>query len=514
MNEDVFVERPIIPKDEIQKKLLNILCSNSGECITFGRFTEVLENYFENLDLKYLINPITRIGKPSVNGFVNELIFQKEQYKIYTILKSTIQTTSDNLLYEYIVGNKFINYFTNKFPCFLKTYKLYSYSSKSVYNNLFENKINDSNIIKNNGLISKDFDVNKNNIINSSCVDPSSLCILIQYIETPITLHDFLTEKGKDPYTMNIDLLQILLQIYLPLAKLMKIFTHNDLHTNNILLYKVPNNQYIQMTYQLDSIDIVFKTKYIVKIIDYGRCYFNNKIINYSSKNFYDEIKSMQYYLNCNKLKNVGYKWFHKNIDYKSYYISSLIANPSKDLWTAFIVKQFMYSFVKYEYNNRITPIPISIELFNILKEIKANDEFAGLTLSQINNLCPNPKTHIYSCDVKMLANNLFTLYTKHIKQFNNMQDTHFMETSCLGKMIIDLNLVKDINFQLTYNHIPRTFSSSDEVSLPVEVSIPATEPAEVFTTFSLGGKKKTNKKKKHKKQNKTKQNKKNKKND
>ena len=92
------IHRPTISKSEIQQKLLNVLCSNSGECITFGRFTEVLEDYFENLDLKYLINPITRIGKPYANGFVNELIFQKEQYKIYTILKSTIKSTSDNLL--------------------------------------------------------------------------------------------------------------------------------------------------------------------------------------------------------------------------------------------------------------------------------------------------------------------------------------------------------------------------------------------------------------------------------
>lgn len=124
MNSNI-IERPIISVENIQDKLLHILCSSSGGCIAFGRFTEIIDQYFEYLDFKYLISPILRIGKPSVNGFINEFIFQRNQYKLFTILKSSQNEESDNLLYEYIVGKEYINNLITKLPCFVKTYGLY-----------------------------------------------------------------------------------------------------------------------------------------------------------------------------------------------------------------------------------------------------------------------------------------------------------------------------------------------------------------------------------------------------
>jgi hypothetical protein len=48
------ITRPVVNLNEIQNKLLDIMCSNSGECITFGRYVDIITDFFENYDFKYL----------------------------------------------------------------------------------------------------------------------------------------------------------------------------------------------------------------------------------------------------------------------------------------------------------------------------------------------------------------------------------------------------------------------------------------------------------------------------
>ena len=63
----------------------------------------------------------------------------------------------------------------------------------------------------------------------------------------------------------------------MPLASLINEFTHYDLHTSNVLLYEPVKNSCITYNYHLISGKIVtFKSKYIAKIIDYGRCYYDD----------------------------------------------------------------------------------------------------------------------------------------------------------------------------------------------------------------------------------------------
>jgi hypothetical protein len=59
------------------------------------------------------------------------------------------------------------------------------------------------------------------------------------------------------------------------LSSLSKVFTHYDLHANNVLVYEPVNGSYIEYHYHIGSEEIIFKSRYIAKIIDYGRCYFN-----------------------------------------------------------------------------------------------------------------------------------------------------------------------------------------------------------------------------------------------
>lgn len=140
MEEPSLATRPVINAAEIQKGLLNTMCSKSGECVSFGRYVDVINSFFENMSFTYLVSPIKRIGSPSANGFVNELIFQRENYKNYCVLKSSAKRDSDNLAYEYYVGKQFINQYVKKLPCFLETYKIYQYSNIEVYYKLKDKK--------------------------------------------------------------------------------------------------------------------------------------------------------------------------------------------------------------------------------------------------------------------------------------------------------------------------------------------------------------------------------------
>lgn len=59
----------------------------------------------------------------------------------------------------------------------------------------------------------------------------------------------------------------------MPLATLANTFTHYDLHPSNVLLCEPVLGKYYK--YILNDRTVVeFKSKYIVKIIDYGRSFF------------------------------------------------------------------------------------------------------------------------------------------------------------------------------------------------------------------------------------------------
>lgn len=294
-----------------------------------------------------------------------------------------------------------------------------------------------ANIIRN-GLLEIELD----NAIPISCNDPTKLSILIQHIENPITLKDYIRENI-DFYTHNIDLLQLLLQIYLPLSKLMNEFTHNDLHAENILLYQIPNNQYIEMTYQLEDLtEITFYTKYIVRFIDYGRCYFYNKNTNFSSKDYYNIIQNNPDCMkNFNMERMMGYNWFIDDFTEDNYFISSLKSNPSKDVWAAYLLLKYLSPDKKS---------PIKEDLINVLKNIQLKSEYGGMNITEINTICNDPINNLYSCSVKMLADNLIKIYKKHTHIFREQQLLYFQDTFMLGKMRIYLDTDKDIDFQLT----------------------------------------------------------------
>jgi len=295
---------------------------NNLKLVLFGIDDEIKQNLFVPSDAFKYATPVKRVGKHSNQGFVRRIKFNRDGTSAYTILKTALEKTDDNLFYEFMVGSLLINNMKRYFPCFLQTYGLYiSKNTENVRepeNFVFE-PINGETI---------------DNYIKESCKYSDSLSILIQDIESPIIFEEFYIRKYDELLKNNIrssdktelgqfyevELPQLLYQIYAPLSKIAHLFTHYDLHMKNVLLYDI--GKCVEMKYHKTKTnpedDISFKTRYIVKIIDYGRCYFDHKLLELGKDSLlYDKICGItECDPNCG-FEN-GYSWLAPPNIYKS----------------------------------------------------------------------------------------------------------------------------------------------------------------------------------------------------
>jgi hypothetical protein len=181
--------------------------------------------------------------------------------------------------------------------------------------------------------------------IKESCMNSDKLAILVQYLKNPVTIdEDFeishTDDNGVIEDFLDTELAQLLYQIYGPLSALKNCYTHYDLHNGNVLLYKLKENTFITMKYIYNNEVIQFNTRYLVKIIDYGRSFF--KIDNKNnSKTILQKICEEPI---CNKDQSCGdesgYAWNQipsaKDIEdgtfEENHFICSSIRNISHDL--------------------------------------------------------------------------------------------------------------------------------------------------------------------------------------
>ena len=104
-------------------RFLQVVCEYSGECLSFGNKVHEIVNYFDGFtNFKHVDNRVLAIGDVSSNGFVRQLQYTKNGYTAYSVLKSAADIDTDNLVYEYVVGIKFINRIIQQFPCLVNTY--------------------------------------------------------------------------------------------------------------------------------------------------------------------------------------------------------------------------------------------------------------------------------------------------------------------------------------------------------------------------------------------------------
>lgn len=246
---------------------LHTICPNSGSCMAFGSYVTELTRYFDEFtSFKYLTS-MHQIGVASSNGFIYELLYVRNQFKASAILKSAQNSYSDNLMYEYMVGVKYINRILKSFPCFVQTYGLYYYPSHEMWERYSTNARNPMNSV---------FTLQLQRSFNyeNACLYSKYAAILVQHVVNPQSIFDVI--QVDEPF-VQYDLIYVLFVVYHALSSLRKSFTHHDLHHHNVLLYKKSRMHYLTYHYHHDDgTETSFCSMHIPKIIDYGRCYFNN----------------------------------------------------------------------------------------------------------------------------------------------------------------------------------------------------------------------------------------------
>jgi hypothetical protein len=235
------------------------------------------------------------------NGFVVRLAFNHNNYMGYYVIKTSIKETSDNAMYEYTVG-QYVNELMRKFPCFIRTISLLRYNSKKAMMQLAK-----AHAYTNEMLASLHPTTPS---IEASCTSPTTQCLLLDDVYGGVNLRECIT-----PAFATTELPFILFIIYHALSMNRKTFTHYDLHDHNVLLYEpfpptmIHSGRWVQYVYHLPNTELTFLSKYIPKIIDYGRCYFQHGSVG--SKKYRKVLcKTMK----CNRPRKCGVDVGYRNV--------------------------------------------------------------------------------------------------------------------------------------------------------------------------------------------------------
>jgi hypothetical protein len=356
-----------LTKDE-KYNIIKEICPNTTECISFGTQSDEIRELFDEFKIPSDLinkNEIKQIGEKSANGIIYRLKYEIKKYNAYTILKNAISEDADNLYYEAVVG-WYINSKMRYYPCFVETYDLYKNTNPrdpntnmmtdfklDNLNPLFPEDTTTPQQTKSLEEVETDFynKITEGEKLIETCKESDTISLHIQYLENVSSLFETLIKNKKQ--NVFSDICTYLYQVYAPLSMLSDEFTHYDLHTGNVLIYKVDPNKYTRMIYHYpDNTTVEFNTDGIAKIIDYGRCYFKyNDTIN--SKNFIDKLdEKLNLYMRKNPTKDkiysydCGYTSFYKGFK-DNYYIDSRTHNKSHDLRLVKNVNDIYQHYIK-----------------------------------------------------------------------------------------------------------------------------------------------------------------------
>jgi hypothetical protein len=154
-----------------------------------------------------------------------------------------------------------------------------------------------------------------------ACGYSQMACILIQNLDKADSVFDV----SEDPAFAKYHMVHMLFIVYQALTSLSKVYTHYDLHRQNVLLFRPDPKKTVRYVYHRPGGDISFTCPYVPKLIDYGRSHFNNGKEN--SKQVYDTICSTQECGRCGE--DHGFS-MHKTNEFLG--ISTQRKNESHDL--------------------------------------------------------------------------------------------------------------------------------------------------------------------------------------
>lgn len=350
------------------RNYLKNICPDSGHCLAFGRENVHIDKFFDFFnDFTYVDTASIKKINSGANGFITMMDFTRDGYTVSTIMKAATEATSDSLFYEAFVGLTYINEQNNYFPCFLKTYNLFKINKKDYRKRIEDPDTYRSELapdLLNAGL--KKLGINDAEAINTSCSSPTQITLLLQFIENPVQLHDWIYKEMNNPM-FCVEIVSILFQVYSVLAAISDEFTHYDLHTGNVLIYQVPDSKYVTMQYHTKTGPVVvFKTRYIAKIIDYGRCYTKQTEELYT--NVICKTSGCKDTVPCGN--DEGFNFFDDVHNKDNFFISSRKRNKSHDLRLATLVYLCFLGIHRKNSANQIFSNKTLLLLIDYMKEI------------------------------------------------------------------------------------------------------------------------------------------------
>ena len=412
----------------ITSRFLNAVCPSSGVCIAFGKETNKIKTYFNDFINSQYRHSIKKLNE-GYNGIVYEYEYHRLKYKAYTIVKMSkmkITDVTDNLMYEFFAG-MYINSVYKKYPCFLETYgvninPIPSHHKDIIFNTYTSRSLNNDKIAE---------------LISSSCQTPSNVVVQIEHIHNPLTMQKAFTNI----HFWKNEILPVLFQLYYTLYKLQNEFTHYDLHADNVLLYEPISNNYILYHFHLDDGNVVhIRSRYIAKIIDYGRVYFNDKTNpNMNSESIYQKLCSIP---SCNLIKNTcgsnqGYNWLYKGKGTATnYYINSKNRNASHDLRLLSILQSIYNKYLQIREVYRSGKYnAIENDINKLFTQVKYSGLYGTKELKS-NNKTINNITDAYSILVKICSSPVF----------NEINNDTYMTKNKIG----DLHIYSDRDMVFT----------------------------------------------------------------
>jgi hypothetical protein len=324
-----MLKRKLMERNE--KKMLELVCPNSSMCLAFNKYySDLLKQYFNHfLSFEY-VDSAKRISEKSANGKATIVKYIRDGYESSVIVKTidsmySYSTEIDNLYYEAYVGMTVVNPLCNLYPVFVETYGVGTSKRKIFHDDLVDVKRLDSSEFKSlyrpkdiNASFrsfSRDMITNReNHVLFAQTIDTnlnllkfvegiaSHINKIVDMYENKNTDDDVITSLCMETLERCYNLDAILFQVYHALECEKTKFAHNDLHCNNIMIYKVPLSHHITYNYfdSKDNKDVTISTPYIPKIIDYGMS-FTDKSFEFIKKvSMVDEAKLCVYFTNLN----------------------------------------------------------------------------------------------------------------------------------------------------------------------------------------------------------------------
>lgn len=399
---------------------LKDICYDSHYCIGVGIEKEKINNFFNHyIDFKYATSPIYTINEGN-NGFIKKIIYKRQHFKAYAILKFQIKNNKDSLFYEYLVGF-FLNNYLHKVPSFITTYGLFEYTSNT---GLKEN-INVKDLKKLLNYV--DINIHDPNFA-ISCT--SNISILLEDIKPYYLLDNIIKNIEHYHDFVNIELISCLYQLYFTLSFMHNHYTHYDLHLGNVLYYKPDADGYIKFVYHhVNKTKTTFYSQYLVKIIDYARSYINNQH-NFSSQRLQQQLcntKECEPY--CGD--NFGYYWINNKPSKNNSFISSKQRNISHDLRYLYEIKRTLekYNIDKNKYP-KINDL-VSHVLYGVGVDEEKEKRYGTIEINKSNyekyeQLYPNYIKNVI--DAKNYIQQLLSFNNDYFKQFHEIGELHIYE--------------------------------------------------------------------------------------